>query len=683
MAIVNEEDGFSQLTKLNLTEKLLVKGDPVLPISFKLLEGQVVKYDEESGTLVYSGATVNPNTGVWTFDKTIEVPAASVAVGEVVTLSEGSTELIISNNVNEIISTTVTSNLEPSGALKPSYFNLGAEFTFTPQGNDSEVITTNPIMVTTTGMVVAPNVRQINQTIFRADAPMSNLVAEIRDQASGVVIKYIPSKAAWEASTPEERLENPGLDFIAGDNVIDYISKEPDSPGVFNLGVSPFRITQGQLSDITIKADTMSLKGVSGIPYLSEMVQDGPEVSVLDENEFSNISDNQIPKKDSSGKGFIDSALTEFAAEIVSTKALNLPGGGALQFDNNDLSSGGTISGGATGVRFKNLTDDSIGYLLSIPFTDVGGTSTPIYDEFQPIITVPSLSDISEERTANPPDGIRFDFLNPIAGIVTSYTVYNPSTTTFTDCNFTIWLNGYDDPNPLFDYKNSNPLGNIGFTLPPGYTTVIPPVPIGFPIGQIYSDISAGNGGILELSGQTIEFPPTSGLFQWIPYLDRDVAFSSPRNILPVNDSAIDDKSNFSAERILSLIDDTYKNIIITQLGTSSTNADYFLNPQTLISEVVDPVYDLGKVTFSFESSNTSTNRSTIVAILIDGLVVDFESDIEQKDNRNNVYQCKVFDYDFSSGPYTMEVRWGRANGGGSALAEISNARIYIEEIRL
>lgn len=249
------------------------------PTFTTLTEGQVPKADT-LGKLVYAGATVNPATGVWTFDQSIEVPSASINVGSVVTLSEGSTELILSNNVDDRVAVAVTSVFDATGSKVPSYINLGPEVTFTPQGNDSEVITTNPIMATTTGMVTAPNTRQVNQTTFRAAAPMANVVAEIKDQASGVVIKYIPSMAAWNATTPEQKASNPGLDFIVGDNVINYVSEALDTPGVFNLGVSPFRIVQGQLTDITIRADAMALKGVFGVPYLSEKIQDGPPNSL-------------------------------------------------------------------------------------------------------------------------------------------------------------------------------------------------------------------------------------------------------------------------------------------------------------------------------------------------------------------------------------------------------------------
>jgi len=256
-----------------------------------LLDGQVPVKDQATGQLVYSGATVNSETGQWVFDRTIEVPSSSLDVGDVVTISEGSTDLLISNNIDGIVSAVVSSEIDSTGAKPPSYFKFGEEKSFIPQPFDDEVITTNPLIASSTGRVVSPDVRQINQTIFRADQDMPNVVAQIKDKASGMVIKYIPSRAAWEAETEEDRARNPGLDFIAGDNVIDYVSREADSDGVFNIGVSPFRLTEGQEFEIIIKADVMALKGISGVPYLAEMVQDGPEVSLASSGGFIDYND--------------------------------------------------------------------------------------------------------------------------------------------------------------------------------------------------------------------------------------------------------------------------------------------------------------------------------------------------------------------------------------------------------
>ena len=393
-----------------LTEEQGEAVDSIIGLS----DGEIPK--GESGKLVGGGASADPSSLEWTFDKTINVPSASVNVGRVVTLSEGAEELLITSNISGFKGYAVVSDFNDSGSGKPKYPEFGPQFNIDLQPDDSAQLSDNPLIFNITGGVIAPNLRQTNQTTFRTAQPMNNVTSRITDVASGVVIKYVPDQAAWDNNTG-------GLDFIAGDNIVDFNSNEPSTPGIYNIGVSPFILSSGQQISIELRGDTMELLGSpTNFPYFTQRTQDGPQTELLDSNDYGELT---------------------------------------------------------------------------------------------------------------------------------------------------------------------------------------------------------------------------------------------------------------------SLINETYKAILIKQLGKSSTNADYDTNPQTLLSEVVNPAYDLAKVTFSFESSCTSLVRSSVIGLFIDGAVVDAVSDIEPKDSRNNSYQCKAFDYDMSSGPHTIEVKWGKGNGGGPSLAEVSNARIIIEEIRL
>lgn len=281
MAIVNDEDGFTQLTKLNITDTLLIQGNEIFGVSTTLQDGQIFKYDSFTNSLVYAGATVDDTTGEWTFDKSINVPSGSVNLGTVVTLSEGAEEVMISNAINDDVGVVIQSIFTDAGSERPSYINLGAEFTENTSLDDSQIITTNPLNFSITGTGVGLIEQQSNQLTLRADSAMANATARVTDNATGVVIRYIPSKAAFDAVTAEEIAENPGLALVSGDNVFDFLSTDPDSPGVFNLGISPFRLAGGQQADITIKAVTMSLKGdVSDFPYLVQQVQQGPPLSL-------------------------------------------------------------------------------------------------------------------------------------------------------------------------------------------------------------------------------------------------------------------------------------------------------------------------------------------------------------------------------------------------------------------
>jgi len=246
-----------------------------------LTEGQVPKSDS-LGKLIYAGATVDPTTEEWTFDKAINLPAGSAKFGPVVTASEAAKQLAISNNVDGTHGYAMTTEFDETGSLASRNLDLKTQFFNELQGIDTSVITTNPLSFVIIGGVTAPKVRQTNQVTFRADAPMANVVAEIIDNATGIVIRHIPSEAAFNAVTPAEKVANPGLSFIAGDNVVDFVSVADDTPGIFNIGLSTFQLEQGQQLDVEIKADSMSLKGTAtDIPFLTQLIQEGVPVDTL------------------------------------------------------------------------------------------------------------------------------------------------------------------------------------------------------------------------------------------------------------------------------------------------------------------------------------------------------------------------------------------------------------------
>lgn len=233
---------------------------------------QVPMKDATNSKLVYSGATVDEITSEWTFDKSINVPSASINVGQVVTLSEGDEELLISNNINSSRGYAVKSKWDEAGSQLPDFIGLGAQFNINLQPDDSTLLTANPLAFSIVGAVTPPDIRQTNQVTFRSQSGMMNLRARITDNTSGMVLKYIPNEAAWNTGLG-------GIDFIAGDNVVDFVSNEPSSAGIFNIGVSPFILASGQQIDIEIVGDTIDLLGAAiGFPYLSQLVQDGPMV---------------------------------------------------------------------------------------------------------------------------------------------------------------------------------------------------------------------------------------------------------------------------------------------------------------------------------------------------------------------------------------------------------------------
>lgn len=120
----------------------------------------------------------------------------------------------------------------------------------------------------------------------------------------------------------------------------------------------------------------------------------------------------------------------------------------------------------------------------------------------------------------------------------------------------------------------------------------------------------------------------------------------------------------------------------ILSLGDYSTNAQFDTSPQVALTKVLNYGFTRAKITIGFDTVNEATNRSTIVGIFLNGNLIDQPSEVEQKDNRNRLYQSKTFDAIVSSSP-TLEIKYGKGNGGGGSLATVGNIRVYVEKLNL
>ncbi len=239
-----------------------------------LSEGQVPKADS-SGELVYGGVTVDPTTGILTFDKSIEVPSGSVAVGEVLKLSEGGSDLVLVNNIQGTMALTVASQFDDAtGADAPTYFDYGPPQTIILQPVDTTIITTNPINIQFVSTVTAPNFRLTDRITLRTNSSMTNFAAKITDNASGIAIRYVPSKLAWDTG-------GDGLDLATGDNIFYFAAEGIDTAQDHYLGYIPFINSPAQVIDVEIKADAIDLLGDAfGNPYLEIEAHDGPELVI-------------------------------------------------------------------------------------------------------------------------------------------------------------------------------------------------------------------------------------------------------------------------------------------------------------------------------------------------------------------------------------------------------------------
>ncbi len=275
MTIVNGTPGFTQLTKLNVTEILLEDGNPVLAGDISLLvDGEIPQ--AVGGILTTAGVHVDQTTGVITFDNSIVVPSGSITVGEVLELSEGVADLVLVDLLKDQMSFSVNSEFtDATGSDAPTYVDYGSPFVLDINLDDSETLTDNPLTFSLSGTVVAPDLRLIDRITIRAASAMTNFAAKLLDNASGLAIRYIPSKTAFEGD------EDACLDLIAGDNIFYFASNDASTPGNFHLGFTPFVIEEAQQIDFTVKADSIAIKGdLAGIPYMVAEAHDGAPVEL-------------------------------------------------------------------------------------------------------------------------------------------------------------------------------------------------------------------------------------------------------------------------------------------------------------------------------------------------------------------------------------------------------------------
>ena len=234
-----------------------------------LTDQQIPKFDSSGNKLVDSA--IFESAQEIGFTKKLNIPTSSITFGETMQLSEGISDLVVINLLKKQMAFTISADFtHTTGSDDPSYINFGPQFTLDVNLDDTQNITTNPLNFQITGTSVAPNVRLIHTLTLRAGSPMINFRAKITANATGIVLRHIPSKFAYEGGTP-------GLDLIAGDNVFFAAGDDPSTPGVFNLGYIPFILEPGQLVDLEFIADNMDLLGTAAdFPYLTANVHDGP-----------------------------------------------------------------------------------------------------------------------------------------------------------------------------------------------------------------------------------------------------------------------------------------------------------------------------------------------------------------------------------------------------------------------
>ncbi len=342
-----------------------------------LNEGQVPKADG-LGKFSYSGATVDPITGEWTFDSSINVPQASLKISDVVTISEATFTPIIRDNVLQTNSINAAAVIDDSGSGPLTFLAATNKQTIEAQPVSDTEFTANPF----TAALLATLTNQTDAVTVRTGTAMTNVRITITDNLTGVIVKYIPNKASVDSGEG-------GLDFRAGDNRVDFNSSLDDDPanGLFYLGNTPLRQFAGEASTFRLEADNVSLLGNSGgTPYFKNEIQFIQPKTVPFTEDITHTADNFMRLNTDSTDltsthgglavvtkiaGVSDSVtVAQFEAGVVGVSAPTLITDGSSTFSTNDLVQ-------ISNSKFNNLfveVESHVGTLLTI--RGVGGTPT-------------------------------------------------------------------------------------------------------------------------------------------------------------------------------------------------------------------------------------------------------------------------------------------------------------------
>jgi len=243
-----------------------------------------------SGALVDGSSNVDPTTNKTKFDGSVGIPQASLDVSDIVTLSEATGFLVLKNNVTDLNFYQLDYLVTNQGTFTPNFLTTSSEFVVSTQPDNSQQITTNPLINT---RVVQADVLS-NAITIETFATMTNTRALITDTVTGVPIKYIPDEKVWVNGVG-------GLDLRLGTNKVDFVSRDPSDPpnGIFNQGYSPLSLDIGRSITIEVRADSVSLLGdVSGDMFIESLSQPSILEKIASLEDTTNIKADYITVND-------------------------------------------------------------------------------------------------------------------------------------------------------------------------------------------------------------------------------------------------------------------------------------------------------------------------------------------------------------------------------------------------
>jgi len=235
------------------------------------------------GELVESKANVDPVSEEYVFDKSINVPQASLKISDTLSISEATLVTFIRDNVEETNAVNATAVIRDEGTDPLQFLEAASKQVVIAQPLFNTEFNTNPF----TAPLLSTLDNQTDAVTIKVASAMTNVRMTITDNDSGVVIKYIPDKAAVVSGIG-------GLDLVAGDNRIDFNSNTDDVPasGLFYIGHTPLRQGAGQASTFMITADSVSILGEpGGIPFFRNEIQFLKAAIVPTVDQVTNLAD--------------------------------------------------------------------------------------------------------------------------------------------------------------------------------------------------------------------------------------------------------------------------------------------------------------------------------------------------------------------------------------------------------
>ncbi len=310
------------------------------------------------------------DSGVEILDNgTVLIPSNTLGIGDLIELSEGTGFGLIHNNesnLNYILLDALLSDV--TGSARPRQFAVEPTSVVEFETGGTDTLTDNPLtfdrVISNDGSTFTLN--------FTATQAMSNTKIRLVDTASGIVIKYIPSKLAWES------INLPGYDFRLGVNTINFFSGADDDPanGEFNLGFSPLIFLGGRELTVEIKADNVSLLGNSAIntPNFSGLFGAGEFRDIAYLQEVDELADRVTALGNSaspSGRSFIpfNDGFTITTANLPTYEDVN-----AIYTAKNDKGEGSTSRPDINLPSDSDIAGAGLSYPVVFEFTHLGGS---------------------------------------------------------------------------------------------------------------------------------------------------------------------------------------------------------------------------------------------------------------------------------------------------------------------